>query len=110
MWQNRLNGVLGLWVMALAFLAFSVSLHRFLLIITGFAITLIAFWGNHLIKPTKDLVKESREATKRLNQFEILKPVSNIPDKENEPELEKEKPKESEVKKIVASLDDGGRE
>lgn len=58
MWQNKVNGALGIWVIALAFLGFSVSLQRFLLVLTGVAIAIIAFWGKSLVKPTEKLVQE----------------------------------------------------
>ena len=64
MWQNIVNGLLGLWVIALAFLAFSVSMQRVLLVVTGLAITLVAFLGRVFIKPTRDLVKYAEEEKK----------------------------------------------
>jgi len=76
MWQNIVNGILGLWIVALAFLGFSESLHRFLLIITGIFIALIAFGGKHLVKPTEELIKEVEEAGKKLD---AEKPPENQP-------------------------------
>ena len=65
MWQNRLNGILGLWVVALAFLGFSVSMHRVLLVITGLAITTIAFLGGFIIRPAKDVAAASKAEQKK---------------------------------------------
>jgi hypothetical protein len=61
MWQNKLNGILGLWVIALAFLGFSDSLHRILLVLTGVFIAVVAFWGNSLIMSNKELTERSKE-------------------------------------------------
>jgi len=71
MWQNKFIGVLGLWIIALAFLGFSDSLQRFLLVLTGLCIVLVTFWGKKLIKPTKDLAAAlpKTEEKKEGNQF-----------------------------------------
>jgi uncharacterized membrane protein YuzA (DUF378 family) len=37
-------GILGLWLMVLAFSGFPSSIQRILMIITGLAITFICFW------------------------------------------------------------------
>ncbi|MFH1978917.1 MAG: hypothetical protein ABII97_00835 [Patescibacteria group bacterium] len=68
MWRNKFNGFLGIWIIALAFLAFSVSLQRFLMVLTGSVITITAFWGNKIIKPTEDVVKRSKELEKELEK------------------------------------------
>ena len=67
MWQNKLNGILGLWVIALAFLGFSVSMHRVLLVITGLLIATVAFLGRFIIKPAKDFAASSLEEQKKGN-------------------------------------------
>ena len=69
MWQNKFIGVLGLWAIALAFLGFSDSLQRFLLVLTGLCIATIAFWGNHLVKPTQDMVDSLPKEEKKEDQF-----------------------------------------
>lgn len=61
MLQNKINGVLGVWIIVLAFLGFSDSMHRFLLIISGIAIIVVSFYGKSLFKPTEELVKDIGE-------------------------------------------------
>jgi hypothetical protein len=61
MWQNKLNGILGLCVISLADLGFSDSLHRILLVLTGVFIAVVAFWGNSLIMSNKELTERSKE-------------------------------------------------
>lgn len=63
MWRHRFNGVLGLWVVALAFLGFSESLKRILLVVTGILVAVVAFGGHQLIKPAKDLEKKEETPT-----------------------------------------------
>jgi len=55
MWQNKLNGILGLWVIALAFLGFSDSMHRVLLVMTGIILVVASFFGRFIVKPVKDI-------------------------------------------------------
>ena len=45
MWQNWVNGILGLWVILMAFLGFSASMSRILLIISGLVIAVLGFWA-----------------------------------------------------------------
>ncbi len=68
--QNKINGILGIWVFLLAFLGFSETMHRFLLVITGISIAVIAFGGKHLFKSTKELMKESKKIEKELKKEE----------------------------------------
>jgi len=49
---------MGFWVIALAFLSFSETLHDFFLVITGIFIILTAVNKGSLIKPTEELIKE----------------------------------------------------
>jgi len=70
--QNKVNGILGLWIIALAFLGFSVSFQRMLLVVTGIVIMLISFWGKSLVKSAKDLnisrpEEKPKEEPKTLN-------------------------------------------
>jgi len=58
MWQKNFCGFLGIWVIALAFLAFSESLHRLLLVLTGLIITATAFWGHRFFKPVAQISRE----------------------------------------------------
>ena len=79
MWQNKLNGILGLWIIVLAFLAFSESMHRILLVLTGLAITIIAFFGKKLIRSPKELVKYSENQKLQVQDKESspdIKPVA----------------------------------
>lgn len=44
MWRNWFIGILGLWILVLAFLGFPPSVKRILMIVTGIAISAISFW------------------------------------------------------------------
>lgn len=61
MWHNKLNGILGIWVITLAFLGFSDSLHRVLLIITGLVIAVFSFWPHRIVKPIEELKEFKNE-------------------------------------------------
>lgn len=61
MWQNKFNGVVGLWVVALAFLGFSDSTQRILLVLSGLAVAIASFWGKSFIKPTEELIGDIQE-------------------------------------------------
>ncbi|MES2995058.1 MAG: hypothetical protein V4681_03440 [Patescibacteria group bacterium] len=45
MWQQWLTGLLGLWLVLLAFLGFSGDSLTWSLMITGFLVTALGFWG-----------------------------------------------------------------
>ena len=45
MWQNWVNGILGLWIILMGFLGLSASLSRILLIISGLVIAILSFWA-----------------------------------------------------------------
>lgn len=51
MWQNWINGILGLWLILIVFLGFSSTLTRILLIISGLAIAVFGFWAGAVSKP-----------------------------------------------------------
>ena len=61
MWRQKINGVLGIWIIVLAFLGFSESLKRVLFILTGVLIAVFAFKGKQFVKPTEELKKEAEE-------------------------------------------------
>ena len=44
MWQNWVNGVLGLWIILMPFLGLDPSLHKYLMIATGLVVAVLAFW------------------------------------------------------------------
>lgn len=64
MWQNKVNNILAVWIIALAFLGFSDSLHRVLLVITGLTMVILSIFGKSLIKSSRDLLKEVKENEK----------------------------------------------
>ncbi len=49
MWQNFINGFLGLWVVLLGFLGLPASLSRILLVITGIIISVLSFWSTSAV-------------------------------------------------------------
>ena len=75
MWQIWISGILGLWVILLAFLDFSSTLTMFFLIATGTVLAVINFWMLTLIKAPQ----------RRHPDFEILppEPPESVPVKQN---------------------------
>ncbi len=45
MWQDWVNGVLGLWVILMPFLNFTPNQTKTLTIVTGVVIAVLAFWS-----------------------------------------------------------------
>ncbi|MDP3762841.1 MAG: hypothetical protein Q8Q97_02105 [bacterium] len=45
MWQNWLNGILGLWIILMPFLGLTAGMHRTLMIVTGVVIAVLGFWS-----------------------------------------------------------------
>lgn len=45
MWQQWVNGVLGLWVVAIPFVGMDAAQATWALAITGLAIAVLGFWG-----------------------------------------------------------------
>ena len=45
MWQQWVNALLGLWVVAVPFLGFTEANMMWALVITGIAIAVLALWG-----------------------------------------------------------------
>lgn len=45
MWKNWLNGILGIWVVIIPFLNFSLAWQRTVLIFSGFIIAILGFWS-----------------------------------------------------------------
>lgn len=45
MWQQWLNGVLGLWVIVVPFLGLSATANTWTLAITGIVVAILGFWG-----------------------------------------------------------------
>jgi VIT1/CCC1 family predicted Fe2+/Mn2+ transporter len=48
MWQQWTNGILGLWIILLAFLNLSGTALVWTLAISGIAIAILGFWGGSL--------------------------------------------------------------
>ena len=44
MWRNRINAILGVWLIVLGFLGFPSSVKAILVIVTGVVIASISFW------------------------------------------------------------------
>ena len=45
MWQQWVNGILGLWVIVVAFLGFTGNTLMWTLVITGVVVAILGFWG-----------------------------------------------------------------
>lgn len=60
-WQNKVSGVLALWLVVLGFLNFSDTLQKILLVATAAAIALLSFFGKALFKSDSELADLARE-------------------------------------------------
>ena len=45
MWQNWVNGILGIWVIVVAFLGFTGSTLMWTLVVTGLVVAILGFWA-----------------------------------------------------------------
>lgn len=45
MWQQWINGILGLWVILVPFLGLTTSALMWTLVVTGVVIAVLGFWG-----------------------------------------------------------------
>lgn len=45
MWQQWINGILGLWVLVLAFLGLTGNALMWTLAVTGVVVAILGFWG-----------------------------------------------------------------
>lgn len=45
MWKHWTNGVLGLWIIIMPYLGFTNGVHQMLMVISGVAIAVLAFWS-----------------------------------------------------------------
>jgi hypothetical protein len=45
MWQQWINGVLGLWTIAIPFLGFTGDTLLWTLVVTGIIVAALGFWG-----------------------------------------------------------------
>lgn len=45
MWQNWLNGVLGLWVIVSQFIGLAADTMQIVLVITGAVVAILGFWS-----------------------------------------------------------------
>ncbi len=88
--REKINGILGIWVVLLAFLGFSDSLKRFLMVITGITIAFVAFYSKSLIKPTKDLMKDSEKLEEEIKTYEEKEAPASVimPEEEKKEELD----------------------
>ena len=45
MWKQWVNGVLGIWIVLLPYLGFTVGTNTWLMVATGIVIAVLAFWS-----------------------------------------------------------------
>lgn len=45
MWQHWINAILGLWVIALAFVGLTGATFMWTLVVTGLVVAILGFWG-----------------------------------------------------------------
>jgi len=55
MWKDWINGILGLWVVLLAFIGIPFNAKAILMIITGLAIAFLSFWKGASDKVKKEI-------------------------------------------------------
>jgi len=46
MWQNIVNGILGLWTIVASYLYVPSGTGRVLMLLTGLIVAILAFWGS----------------------------------------------------------------
>ena len=51
MWQKKVMGVLGIWIIFLTLVGFSDSFKKVLLVATGIFIASVSFFGKRFIRP-----------------------------------------------------------
>ncbi len=61
MWQQWINGILGLWTLVLAFMGLAGSTLTWTLAITGAVIAILGFWG---ASAHNSMMDSSRMATR----------------------------------------------
>jgi uncharacterized membrane protein len=45
MWQQWVNGILGIWLIIVPYLGFSTSTETTVIVITGIVVAILGFWG-----------------------------------------------------------------
>ncbi len=45
MWQQWVNGILGLWVIVVPFLGLTAQAFTWTLVVTGLVVAVLGFWG-----------------------------------------------------------------
>lgn len=45
MWQQWMNGILGIWVVIVPFLGLSATAFTWTLVVTGIVVAVLGFWG-----------------------------------------------------------------
>ncbi|MEK7599021.1 MAG: hypothetical protein AAB474_01020 [Patescibacteria group bacterium] len=45
MWQDWVNGIVGVWIILMPFLGFDPGLHQTLMIISGIVVAVLGFWS-----------------------------------------------------------------
>ncbi len=50
MWQQWINGILGLWVIAMPFLGLAGNTLTWTMVVTGVIIAVLGFWGGATAK------------------------------------------------------------
>ena len=53
MWQDWLNGILGIWVIVIAFLGFTGSTLTWVLVVSGIVIAVLGFWAAASASPAR---------------------------------------------------------
>jgi len=60
MWQQWINGLLGLWTIIAAWVYVSPGSGRTLLIITGLIVAILAFWGGSIVNSHTNTMRTTR--------------------------------------------------
>ncbi|PJE72924.1 MAG: hypothetical protein COV00_02430 [Candidatus Tagabacteria bacterium CG10_big_fil_rev_8_21_14_0_10_40_13] len=61
MWQKNITGILGIWIIFLALIDFSESLHKILLVSTGIFVALVSFFGKKIIRVVGEKPEPKKE-------------------------------------------------
>jgi len=84
MWQIWTSGILGIWIILLAFLDFSSTLTTFFLIATGVAVAALNFWLLSFIKVPERQHPDSEIFPSESSEPDIIIEENNEEEKEED--------------------------
>jgi len=68
MWRDWINGILGIWIVFLAFLGLPFNARAILMIITGLLIAFLSFWKGASFAADRRVSKEKEKLSASLEE------------------------------------------